>query len=56
MGYDSDLPKLSPMDEALFGLNSHPLVKPGMSLSQVSDFVIYEEDLLDASPLSNRMQ
>ena len=30
---DSDLPKLSPMDEAVFGLNSHPLVRPGMSLS-----------------------
>ena len=51
MGYDSDLPKLSPMDEAVFGLNSHPLVTPGMSLSQVSDFVIYEEDLLDASTI-----
>ena len=47
---DSDLPKLSPMDEAVFGLNSHPLVRPGMSLSQVGDFVIYEEDLLDDSP------
>ena len=49
MGYDSDLPKLSPLDEALFGLNSHRLVKPGMTLSQVGDLVIYEEDLLDAS-------
>ena len=50
MGYDSDLPKLSPLDEALVGLNSHPLVKPGMTLSQVGDLVIYEEDLLDDSP------
>ena len=50
MGYDSELPKLSPMDEALFGLNSHPLVRPGMSLSQVGDLVIYEEDLLDDPP------
>ena len=49
MGYESELPKLSPMDEALFGLNSNPLVRAGMSLSQVSDLVIYEEDLLDAS-------
>ena len=50
MGYDSDLPKLSPIDEVLFGLNSHRLVKPGMTLSQVGDLVIYEEDLLDDSP------
>ena len=49
MGYESALPKLSPMDEDLFGLNSNPLVRAGMSLSQVSDLVIYEEDLLDAS-------
>ena len=38
------------MDEALFGLNSHPLVRPGMSLSRVGDLVIYEEDLLDVAP------
>ena len=50
MGYDSALPKLSPMDEALVGLNSHRLVKPGMSLNQVGDLVVYEEDLLDDSP------
>ena len=49
MGYESALPKLSPMDEDLFGLNSNPLVRAGMSLSQVSDLVIYDEDLLDAS-------
>ena len=50
MGYVSDLPKLSPMDQALFNLNSHSLVKPGMSLKQVSDLVVFEEDLLDESP------
>ncbi len=50
MGYESDLPKLSPVDEAVFRLNSHPLVKPGMSLSQVSDLVVYDVDLLDESP------
>ena len=50
MGYESDLPKLSPVDEAVFSLNSHPLVKPGMSLKQVSDLVVYDEDLLDESP------
>ena len=50
MGSDSNLPKLSPMDKALFGLNSHPLVKPGMSVNQVGDLVVYEEDLLDDSP------
>ena len=50
MGSDSNLPKLSPMDKALFGLNSHPLVKPGMNLSRVGDLVIYEEDLLDVAP------
>ena len=47
---DSDMPKLSPMDKAVFGLNSHPLVKPGMNLSRVGDLVIYEEDLLDVAP------
>ena len=49
MGPASNLPKLSPMDEDLFSLNSHRLVKPGMSLNQVGDLVIYEEDLLDES-------
>ena len=49
MGYDSDLPKLSPMDEALYDLNSHRLVRPGMNLNQVGELVVYEEDLLDAS-------
>ena len=51
MGYDSDLPKLSPIDEVLYELNSHRLVRAGMSLSQVGDLVIYEEDLLDASTI-----
>ena len=50
MGYSSDIPKLSPMDEALFNLNSHRLVRPGMNMSRVSDLVVYDEDLLDESP------
>ena len=49
MGYSSDIPKLSPMDEALFDLNSHPLIRPGMNLSQVGELVVYDEDLLDES-------
>ena len=50
VGNGSNLPKLSPVDKVLFGINSHSLVKPGMSLKQVSDLVVFDEDLLDESP------
>ena len=43
------LPKLSPMDRALFTLNSHHLVWPGMRLSQVKDLVVFDDELLDDS-------
>ena len=50
MGYQSSVPRLSPMDEALFRLNSHPLVGPGMTLGELRELVVYEDELLDGPP------
>ncbi len=50
MSYSSDLKKLSPMDESLIRLNSHRLVKPGMTMAEVEDLIVFREDLLDAPP------
>ena len=36
VSYSSDLKRLSPMDEALIRLNSHDLVKPGMTMDRQS--------------------
>ena len=49
VSYSSDLKKLSPMDRALIRLNSHDLVKPGMTMAQVRSLVVFREDLLDAA-------
>ena len=43
---------LSPTDKALLQLNSHPLVRPGMSMSQVRNVIVLEDELLDAVPSS----
>ena len=34
-------------DKQLLGLNSHPLVKPGMSMDQVRNLVVLNDELLD---------
>ena len=41
------LPALSPMDEALIRLNSHPLVKPGMTMPEVRDLIVFSDEVLD---------
>ena len=41
----------SPMDEALLRLNSHPLVRPGMSMGEVRKVVILYDELLDYQEL-----
>ena len=38
---------LSPTDEALVRLNSHPLVKPGMTMPEVEDLIVFSDELLD---------
>ena len=48
VSYSSDLKRLSPMDEALIRLNSHDLVKPGMTMDEVRALVVFRRDLLDA--------
>ena len=42
-------PNLSPMDDALVRLNSHPLVKHGMTMNEVAELVIFADELLDPS-------
>ena len=37
----------SPRDEALLRLNSHPLVRPGMSMGEVRRVVVLSDELLD---------
>ena len=46
----SSLKWLSPMDEALFRLNSHRLVQPGMTMEEVRALVVLRDELLDAPP------
>ena len=40
----------NPMDEALIRLHSNPLVKPGMIVEEVAELIVFEDELLDASP------
>ena len=50
MSYSSNIKKLSPMDESLIRLNSHPLIWPGMTMAEVEDLLVLREDLLDVPP------
>ncbi len=43
---------LSVIDEEMIRLHSHPLIKAGMSISDVRDVIVLNEDLLDPQPLS----
>ncbi len=43
------MPYLSPIDEALFRLHSHPLVRPGMNMAQVEELIVFDDALLDPS-------
>ncbi|MDE2838868.1 MAG: hypothetical protein OXL97_15380 [Chloroflexota bacterium] len=41
------LPALSDSDEALLRLHAHPLVRPGMTMSQVRQLIVFADELLD---------
>ena len=41
------LTSLSPMDEALFRLHSHPMVEPGMTLDEVEALIVFADELLE---------
>ncbi len=41
---------LSAADEAILRLHAHPLVKPGMTTREVEDLIVFDDQLLDASP------
>ena len=43
----SGMALLSPRDEALFRLNAHPLVRPGMTMQEVRQLIVFRDELLD---------
>lgn len=43
---------LSVIDEEMIRLHVHPLIEAGMSISEVRDVIVLNEDLLDPQPLS----
>lgn len=44
---ESGLNVWSPRDKQLIELNSHPLIRPGMSMDEVRDVIVLTEELLD---------
>ena len=46
------LPYLSPMDQALFRLHSHPLVQPGMTMGEVEELIVFGDQLMDSPNLA----
>ena len=38
---------LSHMDRAILRLHSHPLIRPGMNMSEVEPLIVFEDELLD---------
>lgn len=38
---------LTSIDKAILSLNSHPLVEPGMAMSQVEPLIVFKDELLD---------
>ena len=44
----SNMALLSPRDEALFRLHYHPLVRPGMTVQEVEELIVFRDQLLDA--------
>ena len=52
MGYPgSDLPRLSPLDVKLLRLNSHPALRPGMTMEEVRALVDLRESADEPEPL-----
>lgn len=44
------LPTLSRIDEDLIRLHQHRLVKPGMTMSEIEQLIVFREELLDSPP------
>ncbi len=44
--------RLSAFDEDLIRLNSHPLIKPNMPMSEVRELIVLDDELLDLQPPS----
>ena len=44
------LPEMSELDEALFRLHAHPLVRPGMTMEEVEELIVFADDLRGSSP------
>jgi len=44
--------RMSPMDIALIKLNYHPLVRPGMSMDEVRELIVFADELVDYSEQS----
>lgn len=38
---------LTSIDKAILNLNSHPLIEPGMAMSQVEPLIVFKDELLD---------
>ena len=43
---------INPMDEALLRIHAHPLVEPGMTIWEVENRVVFEDELLNPPPPS----
>ena len=41
---------LTSIDKAILSLNSHPLIEPGMAISQVTPLIVFKDELLDPLP------
>ena len=39
---------LTYIDKAILRLNSHPLVKPGIAMSEIKPLIVFQDELLDA--------
>ena len=45
-------PNLSPINEAMFRLHSHRLIRHGMTVGQIEELVVHSDELLDYDPHS----
>ena len=46
-----EIQNLSASDEAILRLHAHPLVRPGMTVEELEETIVFRDELLDASPL-----
>ena len=47
--------ELSPMDEALLRLHAHELVKAGMTMAEIRDLIVFNDELMDPQPTDSRL-